>query len=44
MFGKDKQMFAYDPPDGYRDERDAVEVPWTRWEQEIGTLGKRPER
>ena len=28
MFGKDPLLFAYQPLDGYRDERDAVELPW----------------
>jgi hypothetical protein len=34
LFGKDPQMFAYEPLHGYRDHRDAVELPWDRWEQE----------
>lgn len=33
MFGKHPAMFAYEPLDGYRDDRDAVELPWEAWEQ-----------
>ncbi len=33
LFGKDPQMFAYEPLDAYKDDRDAVELPWERWEQ-----------
>jgi hypothetical protein len=32
MFGKDPLLFAYQPLAGYRDERDAVELPWDHWE------------
>ena len=32
-------MFAYEPLDGYRDERDAVELPWEHWEQQAGARG-----
>ncbi len=32
-------MFAYEPPSGYRDERDAVELPWERWQQEASARG-----
>jgi len=39
LFGKDVRLFAYEPLDGYRDERDAVELPWERWEQEAGARG-----
>jgi len=33
-------MFAYEPLDGYRDERDAVELPWERWEQQASARGR----
>jgi len=33
-------MFAYAPLDGYCDDRDAVEFPWERWEQEVGAQGR----
>ena len=33
-------MFAYEPVDGYRNDRDAVELPWERWEDEAGAQGK----
>lgn len=26
-------MFAYEPLDGYRDDHDAVSLPWERWEK-----------
>jgi len=39
MFGKDARMFAYEPMDGYRDGRDAVELPWERWEHEARARG-----
>ncbi len=39
LFGKDTEMFAYQPLDGYRDERDAVELPWELWEREADTRG-----
>jgi hypothetical protein len=41
MFGKDPLLFAYQPLDGYRDERDAVELPW---EALTGLLADRPQR
>ena len=28
VFNKPPQLLAYEPLDGYRDERDAVEIPW----------------
>ena len=31
-FGKDPRLFAYEPLHGYSDERDAVALPWARWE------------
>ncbi len=31
---KDPEMFAYVPLHGYRDGRDAVELPWEHWEHE----------
>jgi hypothetical protein len=39
MFGKDPALFAYEPLDGYRDERDAVALPWERWESEARAGG-----
>ena len=33
FFGKDLQMFAYEPLDGYQDDHDAVGLPWERWEK-----------
>lgn len=39
MFGKDVELFAYKPLDGYGDDRDAVELPWERWEQEASGRG-----
>lgn len=33
-------MFSYAPLDGYRDEQDAVGLPWERWEQEAGAEGR----
>jgi len=32
-------MFAYEPLDRYKDDRDAVELPWERWEQEARHRG-----
>lgn len=32
-------MFAYEPMYGYRDQRDAVELPWGRWEEEARARG-----
>lgn len=40
MFGKDPAMFAYEPLDGYRDEHDAVGLPWERWQEEAGARGQ----
>jgi hypothetical protein len=40
MFGKNPEMFAYEPLNGYRHERDAVELPWESWEQEAGADGR----
>lgn len=34
LFEKDPRMFAYEPLGGYVDERDAVELPWERWQAE----------
>ena len=39
MFGKDPALFAYEPLDGYRDEGDAVALPWERWESEARAGG-----
>ena len=40
LFGKDPRMFAYEPLGGYLDERDAVELPWERWQEEAGVRGR----
>ncbi len=40
LFKRDARMFAYEPVNGYRNERDAVELPWERWETEAGAAGK----
>ena len=40
LFKREPRMFAYEPVDGYRNERDAVELPWERWEDEAGAQGK----
>jgi hypothetical protein len=34
LFDKDLKMFAYEPLHGYRDDRDAVALPWELWERE----------
>ncbi len=39
MFGKDPALFAYEPLDGYGDQRDAIEWAWQRWEQEARERG-----
>ena len=39
LFGKDPGLFAYEPLGGYRDERDAVPLPWEHWEAEAGSRG-----
>ena len=33
-------MFAYEPLRGYRDDRDAVELPWEDWAQEASARGR----
>jgi hypothetical protein len=40
LFGKDPALFAYEPLHGYGDERDAVALPWARWEAEAATQGR----
>ena len=40
LFGKDPGLFAYEPLRGYRDGRDAVPLPWERWEAEAGFRGR----
>jgi hypothetical protein len=30
LFGRDPRLFAYEPVDGWRDERDTVPLPWER--------------
>ncbi len=32
-------MFAYEPADGYSDERDAVALPWGAWDQQARARG-----
>lgn len=39
MFGKDPRMFAYQPLDGYRDERDTVAFGWDQWQEEARARG-----
>jgi hypothetical protein len=39
LFGRDPRLFTYEPLDGYRDERDAVGLPWERWESEARAGG-----
>ena len=39
LFGRDPRLFAYEPLDGYGDERDAVALPWERWEQRARAEG-----
>jgi hypothetical protein len=39
LFGKDPRMFAYEPLNGYADERDAVALPWERLEREAAARG-----
>jgi hypothetical protein len=41
MFGKDPRLFAYEPLHGYRDDTDAVPLPWDQLEQAL--LGDPPE-
>ena len=36
---KPPRLFVYEPLHGYSDDRDAVELPWARWEQEAGARG-----
>jgi hypothetical protein len=40
LFKREPRMFAYEPVHGYHHERDAVELPWERWEGEAGAQGK----
>ena len=40
LFRKDTRMFAYEPVDGYRGDRDAVELPWDQWETEAVARGE----
>jgi hypothetical protein len=39
LFGKDPQLFAYEPLHPYADARDSVPLPWERWEQEARARG-----
>ena len=40
LFGRDTALFVYEPVQGYRDDRDAVELPWEQWEQEANAEGQ----
>jgi len=40
LFGKDPRLFAYEPLRGYADERDAVALPWARWEAQARSEGR----
>ena len=33
LVGKSPRLFAYEPVEGYRDERDSVALPWELWER-----------
>jgi hypothetical protein len=39
LFKKDPRLLAYVPLGGYKDERDAVELPWSDWEREAERRG-----
>ena len=39
VFDKPPQLLAYEPLDGYRDERDSIGLPWEDWEQEARENG-----
>jgi hypothetical protein len=39
LFGRDPQMFAFEPLHGYRGARDAPQLPWEHWEAEAGARG-----
>jgi len=40
LFGKDPRLFAYEPLQGYADERDAGALPWERWEAQPRSQGR----
>lgn len=40
FIGKDPRLFAYEPLDGYRDARDAVELPWEQLERAAQAGGR----
>lgn len=40
LFSKDPRLFVYEPLHGYRDERDAVELPWEEWEKQAASGGR----
>ncbi len=40
LFGKDPRLFVYEPLQGYRDDRDAVELPWEQWERQANAGGR----
>jgi hypothetical protein len=39
FLGRDAAMFVYEPADGYRDENDAVVLPWSAWDEEARARG-----
>jgi hypothetical protein len=39
LFGREPGLFACEPLDNYRDERDAVALPWERWEERARAEG-----
>ena len=40
VFEKDAELLAYQPLNGYRDEKSAVSFPWESWEQDARARGK----
>jgi len=40
LFGKDPEMFCYEPLNGYAGDRDAVELPWESWERSAAAQGQ----
>ena len=40
LFDKDPRLFAYEPLQGYRNDRDAVELPWEQWERQANAGGR----
>jgi len=39
LFGKDPGMFAHEPLNGFRDARDAPQLPWEDWERKARARG-----